>query len=234
MKRTFFIAAVCEIAYVVSVRLLRHHFSGGLVQQELCWSALRILSIGALVWLYRQSAPQRARSTVGYPPGLIFATGMFLAPVFFGDMGPLSSARYLFAATSILVAVREELAYRGIFQAALTRRFGIVPALVFSNLAFVAYHVGLGPPNVHFYLQVFLCGAILGVVYHLSGSIVLAIALHAVYDVIDSFAPYSVPQMPDYWCTVILGSTLSVLWLATKRNRFRLEARPLKEAKAGE
>jgi len=134
MKRPLLIFAVCEIAYVVSVRSLRHNFHGGLVQQELYWSAIRVLSIGVLIWLYRRSVSQHASPPVSFSPRLLFATGMFLAPIFFGDMGPLNSARYLFAATSVLVAVREELAYRGIMQAALARRFGTVPALLLSNL----------------------------------------------------------------------------------------------------
>jgi membrane protease YdiL (CAAX protease family) len=217
MKRPFLIFAVCEIAYVVSVRLLRHNFDGGLFQQELYWSAIRVISICILVWLYRRQASRHSMRPIQLSPRFLFASGMFLAPIFFGDMGPLSSARYLFASTSILVAVREELAYRGIFQAALARRFGIVPALVFSNLVFVAYHLGLGPFQLHFFLQVFLCGTILGIIYHLSGSILLAIAFHTVFDVIDSFAPYSVPRLPDYYCTVILGATLGALLLATKR-----------------
>src|SRR4051812_35896888 len=119
MKRPLLIFAVCEIAYIVSVRLLRHNFHGGLVQQELYWSAIRVISIAFLICLYRRSVSPHARPPVSFSPRLLYATGMFLAPIFFGDMGPLSSARYLFAATSVLVAVREELAYRGIMQAAL-------------------------------------------------------------------------------------------------------------------
>jgi membrane protease YdiL (CAAX protease family) len=217
MKHAFVIFVVCEIAYVASRRWLLHHFAGGLVEQEFYWSVIRILSIGVLVWLFRSTATSRVAVAAKFSPRLLVATGMFLAPILTGDMGPLRSARYLFAATSVLVAVREELAYRGIFQAMLTRRVGIAPALLISNLVFVAYHIGVGPFRIHFFLQVFLCGTILGIVYYLSGSLILAIVLHAIYDAVDSFAPYLVPRMPDYVCTIVLGVTLAILVLATRR-----------------
>src|SRR4051812_20465134 len=106
MKPTFVIFALGEIAYVVSVRLLLQHFHGGLLQQELYWSAIRVISICVLVWLYRQSTVRRPRTPARFSPRLLVATGMLLAPILTGDMGPLSPARSLFAATSVLVAVR--------------------------------------------------------------------------------------------------------------------------------
>lgn len=61
MKSAFYLFVVLEIAYFASVRILRHNHSGGLVQLELYWSAIRIVSICALAWLAKSfSSPKTA------------------------------------------------------------------------------------------------------------------------------------------------------------------------------
>lgn len=216
MKHAFIAFVVAEIAYIASVRILLQRFPGGFFELELWWSALRVVSICALVWLARRLPPLAPSTVYTFSPRWLLATGMFAAPILTGDMGELGPTRHLFAATSVLVAIREELAYRAIFQRILTCNFGIWPGLVVSNLAFVAYHIGVGPPNLHFFLQVFLCGCILGLVYHLSGRIALVITLHAAYDAIDAYAPYLTPRLPDFVCNIVLTTTLIALLFATK------------------
>ena len=142
---------------------------------------------------------------------------MFLAPILIGDQSGLGSARHLFAATSVLVAIREELAYRAILQRALTSKYRFFPSLALSNLAFVAYHLGVGPFHLHYFVQVFLCGCILGTVYHLSGSIVWVIILHTVYDALDAYSPFPVPRLPDFACTIILSTTFTALLLVSRK-----------------
>jgi membrane protease YdiL (CAAX protease family) len=218
MNRIFALFVVCEIAYVISVRLLLGHFGHWSGQVELYWSCLRVVSIAALIWLFRQLEPGKSERKTSVPPQCLWASGIFLAPILAGEMNFQGSDRYVFAATSLLVGVREELAYRGIAQRFLARKFGILPGLLISNLMFVGYHWGIQPFTLHYVLQIFLCGMIFGFVYHISGSIILAIALHAIYDAIDSFTPYFMPRMPDYVCTIVGVATLAALLLANRKS----------------
>ncbi|MBC7368279.1 MAG: CPBP family intramembrane metalloprotease [Undibacterium sp.] len=133
---------------------------------------------------------------------------MFLAPVLVGDVGSNGSTSYLFAATSVVVGLREELAYRGILQRILAQRPGVVDGLLMSNVGFVLYHRGVQPFTLLYVFQIFLCGMMLGFVYRISGGIKLVVSLHAVYDAIDSSSPYFRPRLPDLVSTLVLSLTL--------------------------
>jgi membrane protease YdiL (CAAX protease family) len=220
MNRPFAAFLFCEIAYVISVRLLLGHFAGHWSWQvELYVSCVRFVSIAALIWLFRQREPGKSERNTSVPPQCLWAAGIFLAPILAGEMNFQGADRYLFAATSIIVGVREELAYRGIAQGFLARKFGLLPGLLISNLMFVGYHWGIQPFTLHYVLQIFLCGMIFGFVYYISGSIILAIALHTIYDAIDSFTPYFVPRLPDYVCTIVGVATLAALVIANSKSK---------------
>ena len=189
------------------------------VDVELARSCPRILSIAALFWLYRRlrAADTSPKSSTAIPASCWSATGIFLAPVLVQGMGLEGNARDVFAAASLLVGLREELAYRGILQSFLTRRLGLGASLVVSNLLFIAYHFGTQPFTLHYVLQIFFVGFIIGLAYHLTGRLWFAAALHAVYDAIDSFSPFLTPPLPDYVCTVVFVSTLAVFLIANRR-----------------
>jgi len=207
---------VCEIAYVASARTLARSFTGSLLHLELWWTLLRLLSAIALTFLFLRLDRVSPAKAGRIPVRCWLATGMFSAPILVGEAGLQGVARYLFAATSLVVGLREELAYRGILQRFLTPRMGFAGSLCTSNVAFVLYHWGVHPFTLHYVLQLFLCGMILGVVYHFSRSIILVVALHAVYDAIDSFTPFVTPRFPGFVGTVVLSATLGALLLAMK------------------
>jgi len=223
MPRLIIAFLVSEIAYVASARLLVRNFDGPLIHLELWWTLLRFVSAIVLAFLFLRPGDAHPTKPARIPARGAIALGMLLAPLLVGNAGLQGMERFLFAATSLVVGLREELAYRGILQRFLTPRLGLAASLSVSNLAFVAYHWGVHPFTPHYVLQVFLCGMILGVVYHLSGSIALVIGLHAAYDAIDSFSPYFAPRFPDFVCTVVLSLTLGMLLL---RGRTRAPTAP--------
>ena len=217
MNRIFVTFLFCELAYVASVRILLHAFTGSLVQQELYWSAIRLVSAAALVWLFRRIRPARSGMSSVISARHLLAFGILLAPVLVGNSGLDGPYRYLYAATSFLVGLREELAYRGVLQNLLIRRLSIPMSLLVSNVLFVGYHFGVQPFTVVNIIQLFLIGIILGFVYHLSGSIVLAVALHSIYDAIWALTPFLARPMPEYVATIIFVLILAALVIANRR-----------------
>lgn len=216
MNRLFVFFLICEVAYVTAVRILAHYFGGSMLHLEIWWTLIRLVSAFALTVVFLRLNDADPAKTERVPARCAIAAGMFLAPVLVGNMGLVGADRYFFAATSVVVGLREELAYRGILQRFLTPRMGIAGSLFASNGFFVLYHWGIQPFTPHYVLQLFLCGMILGVVYHLTGSMVLVVALHAVYNAIDSFSPYLDPRLPDFVCTVVLSLTLGALLVTGK------------------
>lgn len=208
MRALIIISLLSEVAYVASVRILLHRFHGSLLEREIWWTVLRLLSAAVLAFLYVRLTRATPSPKRRIPVECAFATGMFLAPVLVGHMGITGPVRYAFVATSFVVGLREELAYRGILQRLLTPRVGIVASLGVSNFLFLLYHWGIQPFALHYVLQVILCGTILGLVYHLSGSLLLVVGLHSIYDAIDFFTPFLKPRLPDYWSTIVLSLTL--------------------------
>lgn len=87
--------------------------------------------------------------------------------------------RRLFIGLSITAGVCEELLYRGLLLALFTPEFGTWPAVAASSVVFGFAHVYQGPKGI---AKTALAGLVLGAVTVLSGSIYLAMVLHAVVD----------------------------------------------------
>ena len=145
---------------------------------------------------------------------------MFLAPALAGNENMGRPLSYVFAATSLVVGLREELAYRAILQTQLRRRFGVLPALLISNVLFVLYHLGaqaFTPLNIW---QMFAAGAIIGLAYEASGSLLLAVALHAIYDAIYCFTPLVNPPLPEIAGSAVLAMTMLALFVTQRAKIF--------------
>jgi membrane protease YdiL (CAAX protease family) len=81
----------------------------------------------------------------------------------------------LFAAVAVIAPLLEELLFRGLLQNSLAHKLPIWAAIAISALVFGAMHGDLYamPPLV-------LMGAIFGLIYHLTGSLRVTIALHMI------------------------------------------------------
>jgi membrane protease YdiL (CAAX protease family) len=220
MKRPLLVFFICELAYLAVARTFTHTYGGGEVSKELWWSGIRGVSFFVMLWLFRETRRPQVGETNKITPASLLGAGMFLAPVLAGNEAMGSPLNYVFAATSLVVGLREELAYRAILQTQLRRRFGVLPALLISNVLFVFYHLGaqaFTPLNIW---QMFAAGTIIGLAYEASGSLLLAVALHAIYDAIYCFTPLLHPPLPEIAGSAVLAVTMLALLMARRKNLF--------------
>lgn len=220
MKRPLLVFFVCELAYLAVARTFAHTYSGDEVSKELWWSGIRLVSFLAMLWLFRETRQPQSGATPRITPLSLLACGMFLAPVLAGNENLGRPLSWIFAATSLVVGLREELAYRAILQTQLRGRFGILPALLVSNVIFVLYHLGaqaFTPLNIW---QMFAAGMIIGLAYEASGSLLLAVALHAIYDAIYCFTPLLRAPLPEIAGSIVLAMTLLALLVAQRAKLF--------------
>lgn len=221
MKRPLLVFFVCELAYLAAARTFTHTYGGDEVSKELWWSGIRLVSFLVMLGLFRETLATDTDEAKKITPLSLLACGMFLAPVLAGNENLGRPLNWIFAATSLVVGLREELAYRAILQTQLRGRFGILPALLISNVLFVFYHLGaqaFTPLNIW---RMFAAGMIIGLAYEASGSLLLAVALHAIYDAIYCFTPLLSAPLPEIAGSIVLAVTLSALLLAQRTELFR-------------
>jgi membrane protease YdiL (CAAX protease family) len=216
-NRLFLVFVVCELAYVASARLLARYYHGQQPAAELYWTALRAISAIVLWWIYRRAQTNAPASTRRISCADLPVIGMLVAPIVTGTAVYGDSVRHLFAATSLVVGLREELAYRAVLQGFLRQRSGPWAALIVSNVAFVAYHYGVEPFEPAYVLQLLFVGLILGFVYEKSGSLGLVVMLHAAYDALWCYAPFVRQPLPYWGCVPIFALTLVALLLTRQR-----------------
>jgi membrane protease YdiL (CAAX protease family) len=218
-NRLFLVFVVCELAYVASARLLARYYHGQQPAAELYWTGLRAISAVVLWWIYRRAQKNAPASSKRISWADLPVIGMLVAPVVTGTAVYGESVRHLFAATSLVVGLREELAYRAVLQDFLRQRSGPWAALIVSNVAFVAYHYGVEPFEPDYVLQLLFVGLILGAVYEKSGSLALVVMLHFVYDALWCYAPFLPSPLPYAACVPVFAVTLIVLLIAQRWRR---------------
>ena len=154
MKRSLLIFAVCELAYVAAARVLFFGFTGNEIHKELYWSLIRLFSAILILALFRKVFVTRSTAVSSSNPlQWLLPLGILLIPIVAGNPPMAFPENYVFAATSFVVGLREELAYRGVFQNLLRQRFGFWVSLLISNIVFVVYHYGVQPFTVLNILQ---------------------------------------------------------------------------------
>jgi membrane protease YdiL (CAAX protease family) len=136
---------------------------------------------------------------------------------------PNATTQLVFAFTSVAVAFKEEVLYRGILQNMLEPRVGLVFALVVSNTVFALYHYGAQPFTLLSLTEIFTAGCILGLMYATSGSLMLVIAVHAVNDAIWSFTPLLSSPLPRPIGSALLIAALGlcVMWALRSHKQFQ-------------
>lgn len=165
LRHPLVIFACVELIYIALVRVLVLNFNASFISLELAWTALRLLSLFVLLALFR-SIIWRASDRRRFPAILIpISIAFLLIPLLVGHLGIPAPAKYIFAATSLVVGLREEIAYRGILQRLIFDRHGLLIAILASNVLFVFYHFGTQPITVWGVFQWFAAGTILGMIY---------------------------------------------------------------------
>jgi membrane protease YdiL (CAAX protease family) len=182
---------IVETIYWVGSRVAIHLFDWTSFEAELIRTALRIAT-AIIYWqlmkpviLSKTAVLNNARDTV-----LITGLLLFLSiPLLVGNSGLQPYNALLFAITSFPVAIKEEFLFRGIVQNLLEKKFGAMYAIVITSSLFTVWHFGVVPNSVWEFSQIFFAGILLGLVYVRTGSILMVIVLHGVYDAIFSVTP---------------------------------------------
>ena len=213
-------AVIIEIAYAVTTRAwLPDHAQG--VQLELLVSALRVATAAAYWFMFRDLILSRRPRTgsLRHPLVLAGAAAALAIPCLFRGWSPGGGmgTAVVFAATSVIVGVREELLYRAVLLNLLEPRVGLAPAIALSTVLFVVYHYGALPVVPLVIAEVAIMSVVLGLIYARSGSLLAVIALHSVYDGVWFFGPYLEPPLADAWRPAFLltALVLVLLWVRT-------------------
>jgi membrane protease YdiL (CAAX protease family) len=205
------IVIVAELVYIAGRSVVSAQFPA-MIPGELALTAWRLLFVGLYVWLFRESLREawRASSKRRVHPLLIAGAAVALFVILAAgyarslDLG----TRLVFALTTLVVALREEIVYRFVLQNALERRVHPVVAILVSSLLFVLYHVGAQPMNMFVFVSMAGASLLLGVLYQRTRSLRAVVLLHLVLDlaVLVSF-PFLMPAE-------ILLLNLGVVFLA--------------------
>jgi membrane protease YdiL (CAAX protease family) len=213
-------AVVIEIAYAVFTRTwLREHFQG--VELELLVSAVR-LATAAVYWLMFRDLILSRRPRPGslrHPLVLAGAAAALAIPFLFRGWSPGAGmgTAMVFALTSVIVGVREELLYRAVLFNLLEPRVGLAGTLALSTGLFVVYHYGALPATPQVIAEVAIMSLVLGLIYAGSGSLFAVSALHAIYDGVWFFGPYLHPPLADAWRPALLLAALALVLLWWRR-----------------
>ena len=218
MPKVALLFCLCEIAYIAAVRVFLANYHGDPVAVELGWTALRLVSVIILLGLLRHSGGSFGAVRKSDWSAVLAGALFLLAPVLVAADRLGSPLNHVYAATSLVVGLREELAYRGLLQRLLADRFGFWPALLGATLCFTLYHIGVQPPDAYSFFQIAAAGLVLGLTYHLTKSIVAVAVLHALYDIVYAYSPVLTPPLPEICGVLVFGVALLAL---LRLNRIR-------------
>ena len=218
-------AALVELTYALTTRVwLRARYDG--IELELLTTVGRLVSFAVFFLLFRDlilSRQPQARRAL-HPAPVCAVVLLFLAPTLIGNYAlPGLTAQIVFAATSAVVALKEEALYRGVLQTFLESRLGVLTAVALSNVGFTLYHYGAQPFTAWNLAEIFLAGCALGLLYAATGSLLLAVAVHAVNDAIWAFTPILGSPLPKPLGSVLIFSAvvLCAMWLLRSNNAFQ-------------
>jgi membrane protease YdiL (CAAX protease family) len=210
------VAAVVETIYAIITRAgLPHALSG--IPLELAITACRAAAAVVFWLLFRDliAAKQRTSASLRDPLAAAGILVFLSVPIITGDnrMDDVG-LMVVYALTSVVVAIKEEILYRGALQNLIKRRFGRFLALFISNIVFILYHYGTRAFTPRIVAGYFVAGCVMGLVYDATGTLASSIMMHAVYDALWPFTPL-LPYVWTGWTGIwllVLSMALLVAW----------------------
>lgn len=193
-KKMWLTIILIEVVYVVVARTIAYFYGIYNFEAELYRSINRIVIFAVTLFVFKDFIFQHKPDYRGLSnPIWIVSILLFLSiPLLEGHMGGLELGfRMFFSATSIFVALHEEIVYRGVVQKLLLGRFSKFKAILITSSIFTAYHIGAIDFYINLYIQVFLASIILGIIYVETNSLVVVVVLHTIYDALSPFTPLS-------------------------------------------
>ena len=184
MKGAWWLAVAAELAYVVVRFYINDAFTTS-TARELALTAWRLVLVAFYAFLFRDALRAAATNRRLPKGGAIVVAMLLLLLIPLVVPKPLAfdlSRDAVFAATTPIVAVREEIFYRLILLGGLRIVMGSGGAIAISTALFLVYHVGAQattPVNVS---SIVAAGVLLGVLYERTRNLWLVVALHTLVD----------------------------------------------------
>jgi len=183
---------IIELTYIAISRTVVFHTTHFSFTEEMLFTLNRTAAaLIALYFFYPMLSAKKTNYTTLRNPWLLAAMLLFLAiaPLesYMGSSTP--AFKLFFAFTSIFVAIHEEVVYRGVIQELFMKHLSPFKAIFLTSLLFTLYHIGVVEWHINLYIQIFLAGIFLGVLYYKTQSLILVITLHTIYDALEAVTP---------------------------------------------
>lgn len=204
---------VVELLYWFGTRLTVQRFPWDSFAAESIRLGLRSASALACWWLLREAIqskvpqPHALRSV----PVILGITTMMAAAFIIPHPELKWDFALLFALGSLMVAINEEILFRGIVFNLLEKRLGFPKSVLVTGLIFTAWHWGVVEHSVWSFTHIFLAGSVITVVYARTGSLLTAIVLHAVYDAVFALPTLNLVSMPRPVAIGLLAYALALV-----------------------
>ena len=206
-----------ELSYVLLARVVVSKFGMYTLDAEYFRTPARLILI-VLYWvLFRDllTSKKLTPQQVSQPPFLAALVLFVSVPLLVGNLSYMdATTKSVYAAGSLIVALREEFLFRGLIQNLLSRRIGDGAAILLTTFVFTLWHVGVIPLLWFSYVQVIVAGLLMGIIYAKTRNLWLVVAIHALYDALWSLTPiFDGPIVPyRYGIFLLCLSLAGVAW----------------------
>ncbi len=221
-KTVWIVVFAVEAVFVLLTRIVVAYYPIKSLEAEVIRTALR-LAVVLIYWVFlRDFFRSQISKTAGIFHGtFLLSIALFMSvPLLVGHHNyPTLTTRVVFSVTSIVVGIREEIAFRGIIQNLLAKQFGNLIAILLASVLFTAFHIGVIFPSLYNYGDLFIVSLIFGIVYAQTQSLWLVAWLHTLYDVLWTLTPVLFPPFPY---SIGLAVLLVALWLIGWWGRFTI------------
>lgn len=213
-KSVWLTMIVVELIFIVLTRVVLSRYWTYSLDAELIRTPLRLLAVLAYWYFLREFIKsEHVTNRNLLQPALLFPLVLFLSvPILVGDLSYMTPmTRVVYALTSIVVALKEEITFRALIQKLLAKRFGNLKAILITTLVFTAYHIGAVPLLLFPYGQVVIAGLVLGIVYARTQNLLLVVWIHTLYDALWSLTPVFSPPFPYSIGIAVLSISLLLI-----------------------
>lgn len=169
-----------ELVLSLMVRSFVWSHEYGFYELEMIRSFIRVVSGLFYLWLmkdlvYSGSFPSRVSfPNIAVPVFFILLPPFFVSnPGFSGDV----IRSLFFCITGLFVAFKETILFLGIIQNGFSKKLSLIPAVSITSLIFSIWHYGVVDDSFYNHAQIFMASVFLGVVYRITGSLVVPIVM---------------------------------------------------------
>lgn len=178
-------AIAVELLYMVLSRAIYYAGLPSYADVEIWRTPLR-LGTAMVLWLLMADVIFEGRlpgSRLG--KGTLWAAFaiLFVTPLLVETYSAPARDALTIALASFPVGLHEEFFFRGIAQVVLIKRLGPLRGICVATAVFATFHIGVTEWSALNFIDIALAGAILGLIYFQTGSMITVVLAHAIHDV---------------------------------------------------